>query len=185
MTTLNNLDIKEDKINQILLCHTNRDIKNYLKGLGLRNNGKYKQIPNYVIDKKGKVHQLNRQDVSNHYLCGYRKEGVIIVCLENRGWLRRRSSDGKYVDWLGDIYKSDVFSKKWRNKLYWDKYTDKQIKKTKKVIKEICDKNNIPHEFIGHNVLVEGVENFKGVVSRSNYNEYWTDINPSFNFEIL
>ena len=185
MTTPTNLDIKEDKINQILLCNTHRDIKNYLKGLKLRNNGNYEQIPNYVIDKKGKVHRLNKDDASLHYLSGYRKEGVIVVCLENRGWLRRRSSDGKYVDWLGDIYKSDVFSKKWRNKLYWDKYTDKQIEVTKKVIKEICKKNNIPNEFIGHNVLVDGIENFKGVVSRSNYNEYWTDINPSFNFEIL
>ena len=56
---------------------------------------------------------------------------------------------------------------------------------TKKLIKEICNKNGIPNEFIGHNVLVDGVENFKGIVTRSNYNEYWTDINPSFNFEIL
>ena len=46
-------------------------------------------------------------------------------------------------------------------------------------------RKNGEENFIGHNVLVDGVENFKGIVSRSNYNEYWTDINPSFNFELL
>jgi hypothetical protein len=56
---------------------------------------------------------------------------------------------------------------------------------TKKLIDKVCKNNKIPNEFIGHNVLVDGIENFKGIVSRSNYNEHWTDINPSFNFEIL
>ena len=59
------------------------------------------------------------------------------------------------------------------------------MKATIKLIKEVCHKNKIPNNFIGHNVLVEGIENFKGIVSRSNYNEYWTDVNPSFNFELL
>ena len=178
-------DIKVDNASQILLCNTNRDIKNYLRSLKFRNNGKHKRIPNYVVDKKGKIHQPTTEDVSQHYLYGYRNEGVVIVCLENRGWLKRRSTDGKYVDWLGDIYNSEAFSKKWRNKLFWDKYTDKQVEETKKLIDKICKNNKIPNEFIGHNVLVDGIENFKGIVSRSNYNEYWTDINPSFNFEIL
>lgn len=182
---LKDLDIKEGKANQILLCNTNRNGKDYIKSLKIRNDGKYKKKPNYLIDKKGKIHQLNTRDVSEEYLYGYRKEGVIVVCLENRGWLNRRSKDGGYVDWLGDIYNNKVFSKKWRNKLFWDKYNDKQIGMTKKLIKEICNKNGILHDFIGHNVLVEGIENFKGIVTRSNYNEYWTDINPSFNFEIL
>jgi hypothetical protein len=59
------------------------------------------------------------------------------------------------------------------------------MESTLKLVKDICKKQNIPQDFIGHNVLVDGIENFKGIVSRSNYNEYWTDINPSFNFELL
>ena len=183
--TTKHLDIKEGKTNQILLCNTNRDIKNYLNGLKFRNNGNYKKTPNYIIDKKGKIHKPTSEDVSKNYLHGYREQGVVVVCLENRGWLTRRSTDGKYVDWLGDIYNSKVFSKKWRNKLFWDGHTEKQIEVTKTLIYKICKNSKIPNEFIGHNVLVDGIENFKGIVSRSNYNEYWTDINPSFNFEIL
>ena len=182
---LKDLDIKVGNANQILLCNTNRNIKDYIKSLEVRNNGNYKKKPNYLIDKKGKIHELSTVDVSEEYLCEYRKDGVIVVCLENRGWLKRRTSDGKYVDWLGDIYNSKVVSKKWRNKLFWDRYSDKQIEITKKLIKEICNNNGVLNDFIGHNVLVDGVENFKGIVTRSNYNEYWTDINPSFNFEKL
>ena len=52
--TTKHLDIKEGKTNQILLCNTNRDIKNYLNGLKFRNNGNYKKTPNYIIDKKEK-----------------------------------------------------------------------------------------------------------------------------------
>lgn len=174
-----------DENKQILLCSTKRSRKDFFNTIKFRHNGEYKKIPNYFIEKNGKVHHLNENDVTPYYLSGYRKEGVTVICLENRGWLKRRSNDGKFVDWLGDIYNSKVHEKKWRGKLFWDEYSDKHMKATIKLIKEVCHKNKIPNNFIGHNVLVEGIENFKGIVSRSNYNEYWTDVNPSFNFELL
>jgi len=80
--TTKHLDIKEGKTNQILLCNTNRDIKNYLNGLKFRNNGNYKKTPNYIIDKKGKIHKPTSEDVSKNYLHGYREQGVVVVCLE-------------------------------------------------------------------------------------------------------
>lgn len=170
---------------QILLCNSNRNQKDFLKSLKIRLNGEYKKIPNYLIDKSGKVHNLNKKDVTSHYLDGYTDKGVVIICLENMGWLKKRSKDGKFVNWLGDIYNNEVHEKKWRGKYFWDGYSEKQMKSVLKLIKKVCDKEKIPKNFIGHNVLVDGVENFKGIVSRSNYNEYWTDINPSFNFELL
>tara|TARA_R110000824_G_scaffold52896_3_gene146783 strand:- start:618 stop:1148 length:531 start_codon:yes stop_codon:yes gene_type:complete len=170
---------------QILLCNTNRVSKDFLKSIKFRLNGKYKKIPNYLIEKTGKVHNLNKNDVTTEYLEGYTTSGVVVVCLENIGWLKRRTKDGKFVDWLGDIYINKVHEKKWRGNLFWDEYSDKQMESTLNLIKKVCDKENIPNDFIGHNVLVDGIEHFKGIVSRSNYNEYWTDINPSFNFELL
>ena len=170
---------------QILLCNTNRNSQDFLNSLKFRLNGNYKKIPNYLIEKSGKIHNLNNQDVTSHYLDGYTHKGVVIICLENLGWLKRRSQDGKFVDWLGDIYTNKVHEKKWRGKYFWDIYSNKQMESTLKLVKDICKKQNIPQDFIGHNVLVDGIENFKGIVSRSNYNEYWTDINPSFNFELL
>ncbi len=51
------------------------------------------------------------------------------------------------------------------------------------LLNNLCVDLNINKEFIGHNVRVEGVEKFKGIVTRSNYSEYFTDLSPAFNFE--
>ena len=145
MTTEEHLDIKVGK-KQVLLCNTGRNFKDYMKGLTYRRNGKYKKIPNYIIDKEGKVYEMSIDDVTNLYLTGYHndyEDGVVVISLENNGWLKRRSSDGKYVNWLGDIYSKKVFEKKWRNKLFWDEYTDKQMESTARLIEKICEENDL------------------------------------------
>ena len=86
-------------------------------------------------------------------------------------------------DWLGNIYKGEVFDKKWRNKFFWAIYTDKQVESLVSLLKQICEDFNIKRDFIGHNVKVSGVQNFKGVVNRSNYSDCFTDLSPAFNFE--
>ena len=40
---------------QIILTHTSRDINQYLMSLKYRFNSKYDKIPNYIIDKEGKI----------------------------------------------------------------------------------------------------------------------------------
>ena len=179
--------IKAENNKQILLCNTNRKLDDYLNTIKYRKNGKYIKIPNYLIDKTGRVHNLNNKDITDKFLTGYHEDNasVIVVCLENRGWLTRRSKDGLYVDWLGDIYSNKVFEKKWRGKRFWDIYTKEQTDSTTALIDKLCKVNDISREFIGHNVLIDGIENFNGVVNRSNYNEYWTDLSPSFKFDEL
>ena len=181
------LNIKEGKYKQILLCNTNRQAHDFLKGMEVRKGGNYTKIPNYLIEKNGKIRQLTKDNVTTHFLTGYHKDKdkVIVVCLENLGWLKRRSNDGKYINWLGDIYNKKVYEKKWRGRLFWDIYSKKQFEKVIELSKSLCEEYDIPFEFIGHNVIVDGVENFNGIVCRSNYNEYWRDVNPSFNFELL
>ena len=53
------------------------------------------------------------------------------------------------------------------------------------LIKTTCEEFKIVKEFVGHNVRVSGVEKFKGIVCRSNYSEYFTDLSPAFNFKKL
>jgi N-acetyl-anhydromuramyl-L-alanine amidase AmpD len=184
-TKKTHLDIKVGRIQQILLCHTNRNEKDFFKSIDWRYSNNDKK-PNYFIDKKGKITQINKEDVTHNYLRGYHtNKSVIVVCLENRGWVKRRSSDGKYVDWLGDIYDKRPIEKKWRGMLYWDPYSDKQMDSTKKLVEELCLEYTIPNHFVGHNTLVEGINKFKGITTKSNYNEFWRDLNPTFNFEIL
>ena len=181
------LNIKEGRYKQILLCNTNRQAQDFLKGMEVRKGGNYTKIPNYLIEKNGKIRQLTKDNVTTHFLTGYHKDkdNVIVVCLENLGWLKRRSNDGKYINWLGDIYNKKVYEKKWRGRIFWDIYSKKQFEKVIELSKSLCEEYDIPFEFIGHNVIVDGVENFNGIVCRSNYNEYWRDVNPSFNFELL
>ena len=147
--------IKEEN-NQILLCNSHRPAKDFLVGLKLRNNGKHNRIPNYFIEKDGKVHKLNKSDITPEYLSGYCDSGVTVIALENLGWLKRRSNDGKFIDWLGNIYINKAHQKKWRGKLFWDEYTEKQTESTSEVIKNVCEEKNIPNEFIGHNVFSRG-----------------------------
>ena len=181
------LNIVKGEYRQVLLCNSNRKAIDFLKTIKVRKDGEYKKIPNYLIEKDGKIHHLTQDDVTQQFLTGYHNENdkVVVVCLENLGWLKRRHQDGKYVTWLGDIYNNKVYEKKWRGRLFWDTYTEKQLEGALVLIKNICEEHKIPFEFIGHNVIVDGVENFNGVVCRSNYNEYWRDVNPSFNFELL
>ena len=98
-----NLNTKGDN-RQVLLCNTNRDAKYFLESIKHRNNGEYKKIPNFLIKKNGEVINLHNKDVTSFFLPGFKIEkGVVVVSLENDGWLMRRSSDGKYVNWLGDM----------------------------------------------------------------------------------
>ena len=41
----------------------------------------------------------------------------------------------------------------------------------------------ITKEISGHNTKINGVEMFKGIVSRSNFDVNYTDVNPSFDFD--
>ena len=43
---------------QIILCHTSREVGDYLTSLKFRYNGRYDKIPNFVLTNKGEVIQL-------------------------------------------------------------------------------------------------------------------------------
>ena len=50
------------------------------------------------------------------------------------------------------------------------------IGRNSKLIIELCDKFNIPKKTLGNNVKYDGVENFKGVVTKSNFDFIYKDI---------
>jgi len=196
-THIESYDIEKDKSSQlfrraspkrsqILLGHTSRDLDNYLKSTELRRNGKYTTIPHFVISKKGKIINL----VKTHFitnLFGYNEidKQNISIFLENEGWLTKITNQIKVCDWIGNIYNNKPIQKKWRNKLYWAPYTEKQVDALVGLVSKICDEFKINKNFVGHNVRVPGVEKFEGIVTRSNYSEYFTDLSPAFNFKKL
>ena len=177
---------KKVRKQQIMLGHTSRDIYNYKKSLEIRHNGNYKKLPHFLISKKGEVTDICPiNKLTNFFGHPYVDNNCIFILLENEGWLKKSKSQNRLCDWLGNIYKGEVVERKWRGSIFWATYTEEEIKSLCKLLNKITDQFSIPKDFIGHNVKVDGVENFKGVVCRSNYSDYYTDLSPAFNYEKL
>lgn len=177
---------KNKKKTQIILTHTSRNSKDYIKSLIYRFNGKNKKIPNYLIERNGIISQF----MSNFEYAGYFtnktiNENSIIISLENLGWLEKEPLNNQYVNWIGDIYKGVVYEKKWRDYFFWQPYTEEQINSTVYLVKKIIEETSIKKSVIGHNTKINGIEKFEGVVTKSNFETEFTDLNPSFDFDMF
>jgi N-acetyl-anhydromuramyl-L-alanine amidase AmpD len=171
---------------QIVLCHSSRDGKDYLNALKYRYNGNNPYLPHYFINREGEVFNLIPPDTHSKFLeVESFNKSVVVICLENLGWMKKNPLSGAYVNWIGNIYNQGIFEKKWRNHFFWQPYTKIQIENLSLLISDICVEFNIPKTCIGHNVKVDGIEKFEGIVSKSNYDSEYTDLSPAFDFEEL
>jgi N-acetyl-anhydromuramyl-L-alanine amidase AmpD len=175
---------KQKKKKQIILCHTSREVGEYLSSLKFRYNGKFDRIPNYVITREGNILQLLSNASHTNY---FSEENVnrnsIIICLENLGWLEKKPLTNYYINWKGSIYNQQVYEKKWRDYFFWQPYTTSQIKSTADLCNQLIQTLRIENKCIGHNTKVDGIEGYEGIISKSNFSSDFTDLNPSFNFE--
>jgi N-acetyl-anhydromuramyl-L-alanine amidase AmpD len=175
---------KQKKKKQIILCHTSREVEEYLVSLKFRYNGKFDRVPNYVINRDGKILQLLSDISHTNY---FKEENInrnsIIICLENLGWLEKKPLTNSYINWKGSIYNQQVYEKKWRDYFFWQPYTESQMKSTADLCNQITETLRIDNRCIGHNTRVVGIENFEGIVTKSNFDSNFTDLSPSFNFE--
>ena len=177
---------KQKKKNQIILTHTGRNVENYLASLLYRCNGKFDRIPNYVIKKNGDILQLlDNIEHTNYFNEPNINRNGIIISLDNLGWLEKQPLENYYVNWIGDIYNGIPYERKWRDYFFWDKYTNNQYESLTTLIKILMSEMKIPKEISGHNTKINGIEMFKGVVSKSNFDVNSTDVNPSFDFDKL
>lgn len=174
---------KQKKKKQIILSHTSRDVETYLMSLKYRYNGKYDKIPNYVVDRKGNILQLLKDNEhSNYFTDPNVNRNSIIICLENLGWLEKEPLKNSHINWIGNIYKEKIYDKKWRDYFFWQPYTEIQLKNTAELCKELFKSQSIKQECIGHNTKINGVERYEGIVTRSNFDSDFTDVSPAFNF---
>ena len=109
----------------------------------------------------------------------------IIISLENLGWLQKEPLTNHYINWIGDIYKGNVFEKKWRDYFFWQPYTEKQVLSTNSLCDKLLKEMKIKPQIVEHNTKIVGVEKFVGVVSKSNFGTNYTDLSPAFNFNEL
>lgn len=175
---------KTDKKKQIILSHTSRNLSEYIISLKNRNNGDYTKIPHYIISKNGDIYTLMDDLMYSNYF-GNKEVDInsIHISLENLGWFDKLPIENSFINWIGDIYKKKVFEKKWRDYFYWDFYTEEQIESCVTLCKDLIEKHSIDKKFIGHNIKVDGINRFNGIVTRSNFHTIYTDLNPSFRYD--
>lgn len=172
------------KKTQIILYHTSREVEEYLTSLKFRYNGKYNKIPHYIITKGGEIiNTLETNKYSKIFEDIKINQNGLFVTLENLGWLERKPLSNDYINWNKNIYKGEVFEKKWRDYFFWDLYPDIQVESLSELCLKLCDELEIPRKSSGHNTKIDGIKNFEGIVSKSNFDVRFTDLSPAFDFE--
>jgi N-acetyl-anhydromuramyl-L-alanine amidase AmpD len=175
---------KEKEKKQILLTHSGRNIMDYMMSIKYRFNGVPKKLPHYLIGRDGKVVQVLEDKYNSNFSSNDRVNSKsIVICLENLGWLEKVPLKLHHINWIGNIYKGDVFDKKWRDYFFWQPYTDIQLEKTAELCKNLCKKHKIELKCVGHNTKVKGIESFLGILTKSNFDDFATDLSPAFDFE--
>ncbi len=173
---------------QIIIGNTNNVAMQHYAGWIYRINGKNKKTSHFTINKEGKIYQHFDPIYYSDFLGNEQDKFSISIVLENLGWFKKDSLNNKYVDWLGRVYvknEKEVLVKRWRNHIYWDIYTEEQMLSLKKLVSELCSKYGIEKKSVNTNVHNEDIDLFNGITFRSNYYQELTDVNPSFNFEVL
>jgi N-acetyl-anhydromuramyl-L-alanine amidase AmpD len=177
---------KQKKKHQIILAHTSRNINDYLLSLKFRFNGKIKRIPNYIITREGKIIQLlGDTEHSEYFKDPNINRNSIIISLENLGWLQKEPLTDHYINWIGDIYKGEVFEKKWRDYFFWQPYTESQIENLGLLCKNLFKNIKIKPQLVEHNTKIIGIEKYRGIVTKSNFGVNYTDVSPAFKFNEL
>jgi len=183
-----NLNIvkKRSKKTQILLYDTQRRVDNFISKLKYRRNGKYENIPHFVITKMGAVYQLfDTKYSSNTFNDPNTDKKQIKIAIENLGWLNKNTITGFLNNWIGDPYRSEPHIRNWRNHYFWDKYTDEQKSSLVKLCSLLCEEHKIPYHTVPSQGYIENLTKFRGIVCKSNFLNIYTDINPSFDFRIF
>ncbi len=180
-----NIHRRKTKKSQILLFDTKRRIDDYINMLKYRKNGKYDDVPHFIISKMGIIYQIfDTEHYSNTFNHPIDKR-IIKIAIENLGWLNKNTINGFLFNWIGDPYRTEPYIKGWRSHYFWDKYNDEQLRLVRELCDYLVDKHGIEKQFVPTQGFFKNAYDFKGIICKSNFSDIYTDINPSFNFKIF
>jgi len=185
LTEKNYYNIETNK-KLIVLGNSLSDKDNHITGWENRMGGEYKKTSTYTIFRNGEIYEHFKPIYYSSFVENENVDKKIIsITLENQGWLNKDLKNDRYFNWVGNIYKRNksVYEKRWRGFVYWDSYTNKQMKSCVFLIKHLCDKFNIENKCVGHNTYIDGIDMFEGITYRSNFQREYTDLNPSWDFK--
>jgi N-acetyl-anhydromuramyl-L-alanine amidase AmpD len=181
-----NVGKKKTKKTQIFLYDTQRRIDDFVNKIKYRKNGKFDDIPHFIVSKLGMVYQiLDVEKTSNTFDDSKIDNKMIKIAIENLGWLNKNTITGVLNNWVGDPYRSEPHIRNWRNYYFWDKYNEEQLKSLSELCLKLCEEHGILKQTVPSQGYLENVSNFRGIVCKSNFSSIYTDINPSFNFGVF
>jgi hypothetical protein len=181
-----NIHKRKTKKTQILLYDTQRRVDDFINKIKYRKNGKYEDVPHFVVSKLGMVYQLfDTNHSSNTFDNPKTDRKQIKIAIENLGWLNKNTITGILHNWIGDPYRSEPHIRNWRNYYFWDKYGETQLDAVADLCEMLCEKHDIFKQTVPSQGYLENASNFKGIICKSNFSSIYTDINPSFNFRVF
>jgi hypothetical protein len=181
-----NVSKRKSKKTQILLYDTQRRVDDFVSKLKYRNNGKFEDVPHFIVTKLGQVFQVFDSNYSSNTFNDPKIDNRMIkIAIENLGWLNKNTITGVLNNWIGDPYRSEPHIRNWRNYYYWDKYNNEQLVTLSKLCNKLCDEHDIFKQTVPSQGFLEKITNFKGIVCKSNFSSIYTDINPSFNLGVF
>jgi N-acetyl-anhydromuramyl-L-alanine amidase AmpD len=186
--TKEDLNYKKTKVkkSQILLCDTHRRIVDFIQMIKYRRNGKYDDIPHFIISKMGEIYQiLDTKYFSTTFNDVNIDRKIIKIAIENLGWLNKNTMNGMLSNWIGNPFRNEPHIRNWRGHFFWDKYSEYQYTAINELCIDLCDKHGIKKEIVPSQGYFENASKFDGIVCKSNYSDIYTDINPSFDFKII
>lgn len=184
LTNRNYIEEETEKI-RIVIGNTFSVNMNHFNGWTKRLNGEFKRTANYTVKLDGSVYEHFSPKYYSNYLNDKNlNKGSIIVLLENQGWLvKDLFNENKFINYVGDIYNGDdVIEKRWRDYKYWSSYSDSQMISLSELVKKLCSDFNIPAKVVSHNTNFDGIEKYSGITYRSNFEKFYTDVNPNWDF---
>ena len=183
--SLNVIRVKSKKT-QIFLYDTQRRLDDFINKIKYRRNGKYDDVPHFIVSKLGVVYQLLDVNYSSITFNNPKNDRKMIkVAIENLGWLNKNTINGVLNNWIGDPYRGEPYIRNWRNYYFWDTYTETQLKSLSELCEDLCEEHKIFKQVVPSQGYLENASNFRGIVCKSNFSSIYTDINPSFNFGVF
>jgi N-acetyl-anhydromuramyl-L-alanine amidase AmpD len=171
---------------QIVLGHTSSHNMNHILKWTNRLNGKYSKTAAFTIDINGKIYQHFDPSFFSSFLNNIEiDKKSIVILLENDGSLIKDTQNNQFINWIGHIYNKPeaVIEKRWRNHQYWAPYNEEQVVATIQLVRKLCKEFYIPIFAIPHNTKLNNVDEFEGVLYKSNLEKHYTDLSPAWDCE--
>jgi N-acetyl-anhydromuramyl-L-alanine amidase AmpD len=173
------------KKTQIIIAGSLRKESNQILHLQTKDFGASKRWSTYTISREGKIYQHYDPQYYSDYM-GIKeidKKSISIV-LENMGMLIYDTNKESFINWINEECDEKlVYEKLWKNFRYWESYSNVQYDSLSWLCMYLCKEYGINLDALGFNVFHEETTNYQGIVTRSNYDSDYSDLNPSFDFQ--